>query len=178
MKKATKGALAAVAAGTLLVGGAGSLAYWTGSSPISGATTINSGKLSLSAVTCTGTGLHDWQYASDSSVFTPATSKVVPGDKISKVCSTTLTMAGDHIAADLSLNTPASFAAANGLTAELVPSADFVVDGATQTHVGGAGTYTVKVTVTVDFPRGAVANNGSQDLSASLNALTVSATQA
>ena len=32
MKNATKGALAAAAAGSLLLGGAGSLAYWTGTS--------------------------------------------------------------------------------------------------------------------------------------------------
>ncbi len=40
MKKSTKGALAAAAAGSLLLGGAGSLAYWTDAESITG-TSIN-----------------------------------------------------------------------------------------------------------------------------------------
>ncbi len=52
MKKTTKGALAAVAGGSLLFGGAGSLAYWTGESTVTG-DSIESGTLDL-----THAGLH------------------------------------------------------------------------------------------------------------------------
>ena len=46
MKKSTKGALAAAAAGSLLLGGAGSLAYWTDAETVGGGS-IASGHLKL-----------------------------------------------------------------------------------------------------------------------------------
>ena len=48
MKKSTKGALAATTAGVLLLGGAGSLAFWSDSI---GGSTISSGHISLDDTT-------------------------------------------------------------------------------------------------------------------------------
>src|SRR4051794_38302845 len=122
MKKATKGALAAAAAGSLLLGGAGSLAYWTGTQSITGGS-IKSGELTLSAPVCTGTGLHDWQFDGTApTAFTMGTSKVVPGDTISKVCKMTLKADGTHIGATFGLTTP-TLSTDYGLS----PSASFVV---------------------------------------------------
>src|SRR6476469_7105752 len=101
MKNATKGALAAAAAGSLLLGGAGSLAYWTGTGNVTGGS-IQSGTFTLGSPNCTTGTNHDWQY-DNGDTFTIGTSgsKVVPGDSISKICTLTLTMTGDHIGATI-----------------------------------------------------------------------------
>ena len=180
MKKSTKGALAAAAAGSLLLGGTGSLAYWTATGNVTGGS-IGSGNLALSAPTCTGTStdggstaLHDWQY-DGGSAYTVGTSKVVPGDTITKVCEMSLTMTGDHIGATLGLANP-TFATANGLTSELTKSATFTVDNAAYAAITDPGTYKIVATVTVDFD-GAGATNSSKNLASVLNDITLTATQ-
>ena len=173
MNKATKGALAAVAAGTLMLGGAGTLAYWTGTSDVTG-TAINSGKLTISNPDCTtAVGSHDWQL--DGAAFTAATDKIVPGDTLSKVCDISLVLTGKNIGATLDI-TEATFAAANDLTAELDPEATFTVDGAPYAAITNPGTYAVRVTIDVPFDSAAV-STGSQNISAALDAVTVTATQ-
>lgn len=175
MNKATKGALAAVAAGTLMLGGAGTLAYWNGTSNVDGAT-INSGELDISDTpVCTGAGLHDWQF-DGGDPFNPGTDSVVPGDTITKVCNLTLSLAGTNIGAALSLDSP-TYETANGLTAALPATATFQVDGAPYTApIQGAGEYDVTVTISVPFDY-ATATNTSQDLAAHLEDVTIQATQ-
>ena len=51
MKKSTKGALAASSAAVLLLGGAGSLAFWSDSQDV-GSANITSGELTLGAPDC------------------------------------------------------------------------------------------------------------------------------
>jgi alternate signal-mediated exported protein len=180
MKKATKGALAIAAAGSLLVGGAGSLAYWTGTATVGGAS-ISSGTISLSAPDCANNvpaGTHGWQF-DGGSAFTPGTDTIVPGDTLTKVCNSTLTMTGNHIGATLALGS-ASFAGPGGdanLEAALNgASATFKVDGAAYAPITSPGTHTVQVTVTVPFPSSVTADN-TKSVSALLDDLTVTATQ-
>lgn len=175
MKKTTKGALAAVAGGSLLFGGAGSLAYWTDSDTVTGAT-INSGSLTLGAPDCTTeAGTHDWQF-DNGDTFTPASDTIVPGDTVSKICTLTLTLVGSHIGATLGA-AGATFATANDLTAELVPTATFTVAGDPLTDpITAAGTYLITAELEVVFD-GATATNDSQSLSAALDSITVTATQ-
>ena len=186
MKKTTKGALAAVAGGALLIGGAGSLAYWTDNSTVTG-DSIESGTLDLSAPDCsTASGTHGWQY-DDDSAFDPAGDVVVPGDTLTKVCDMTLTLVGDHIGATLDVDsvtadwdTDASDA---GLTAELTPAVAFTVDDAAYEAITAPGTYDVRATITLTFPFGSAADNDSNSpvggpaLAAVLESITVSATQ-
>lgn len=178
MKKSTKGAIAAAAAGTLLVGGTGSLAYWTATGTVAGGQ-INSGNIALTSPVCdkvADTDTHNWEY-DGGSVFTPGTSKIVPGDSISKVCKMTLTLVGDHIGAGLGLSTP-SFAQggdSNLITALSGITAVFTVDGATQTSITEPGTYVILATVTVPFDT--AATNNTKDVTATLNNLTLTATQ-
>ena len=61
MKKATKGALAVTAAGALLLGGAGTLAYWNDVQGVTGGT-ISSGHLKLTPGTCDGWKLNNGQH--------------------------------------------------------------------------------------------------------------------
>jgi alternate signal-mediated exported protein len=174
MKKATKGALAAVAAGSLLVGGAGSLAFWTGTATISGAT-ISSGNLTLGAVDCDpGVGTGSVWTIDGATAFDPATQTIVPGDTLTKVCTTTLTLTGSHIGATLAVD-DATFGATTGLSAELDPEATFTVNGAPYAPITEPGSYAVAVTVSVPFD--ATATNASKGLSAALNAITIAATQ-
>ena len=179
MKKSTKGALAVAAAGALLVGGGGSLAYWTGTATVGGAA-ISSGTITLSTPDCTDSvpaGTHGWQF-DGGDAFAPATDKIVPGDTLTKVCNSTLTMTGKHIGATLALDS-ASFATggdANLKTALNGATATFKVDGAAYAPITAPGTHTVQVTVTVPFPSGVSADN-TKAVSATLNDLTVTATQ-
>lgn len=178
MKQATKGALAAATAVALLSGGAGTLAYWTGQQDVTGGS-ISSGRLTLSAPVCDSVAdptTHDWQY-DGGAAFSLTGSKVVPGDTITKVCKMTLDMVGDHVGADLGLSQPAFGAGGSGTLAdELAPEATFTVDGDTTTSVTQPGTHTVLATVTVTFD-GAGATDDSQNVSAALQDITLTATQ-
>ena len=175
MKKETKGALAAAAAATLMVGGAGSLAYWTGSGTIDGAT-IDSGHLALSAVDCDpGAGTGAVWTIDGGAVFDPATDTIVPGDTLTEVCTTTLSLEGEHVGATLELD-PAGFDAVTRLSGELVPTAAFTVDGDAYAPITAPGDHAIAVTVSVAFD-GPSATNGSQDLDAALKSLTITATQ-
>lgn len=182
MKNTTKGALAAAAAGSLLLGGAGSLAYWTGTSDVAGGD-ISSGEIAFSPPVCKHSvdgDTHDWQYANTTSELDLTNAKLVPGDVLTKVCKTTLTLAGDHIGASLGVTQP-TFGTApdptNTLDTELKPVGTFTVDGSAYTGpFTAAGTHTVLATVTVTFT-GADATDGSQDVAATLNAYTITATQ-
>src|SRR5205085_10847187 len=109
MKKSTKGALATSAAAVLLLGGAGTLAFWNDSATVPGGT-VQSGQLELGAPDC-GAG---WTL-DDGSLFT--TQLLVPGDSLTKVCTVDLLATGAHLGADLVVGTP-SWAASNPLTSE------------------------------------------------------------
>ncbi|KQV76726.1 hypothetical protein ASC61_17915 [Aeromicrobium sp. Root344] len=182
MKKSTKGALAAAAAGTLLLGGAGSLAFWSDSDIIGGGT-INAGHISITEAvpgTCASTpfsfdaggtgantpGAHD---------YVPGTSHIVPGDKLTKVCTFTVNASGDHLTANL----VATGGAGTGtLSTKTTTSADFTVGGNAQTVLTEADdTKTLIATITVDFPYGVSSDNSSQDGALNVSAYTIALTQ-
>lgn len=146
MKKSTKGVLAASTAGVLLLGGAGSLAYWTADQDIPGGS-VTSGTLTLGAPTCTGGWTLD-----GGDTFTPGTSNLVPGDTITKICDLSLVADGEHIGADLTIDDTALTASA--LATALDADATFTVDGDPYAPITTAGTYAVQATITVDSPYG------------------------
>ncbi|MCW2782675.1 MAG: putative secreted protein [Marmoricola sp.] len=179
MNKATKGAAAAAAAGVVLLGGAGSLAYWNSQQTITG-TSIQSGRLNLALGTC-----GDWQLDATGGTGGDLDGReIVPGDSLSRVCTYTLTAEGDHLAANLDVATPEWSGA---LADSLVTSAVFKINGGTfsnTTVVAGTpvalaagGPYAVTATFSVDFPFGSTVDNSSQDVSAALSDITLTATQ-
>jgi alternate signal-mediated exported protein len=178
MKKSTKGAIAASAAGVLLLGGAGSLAYWNATQD-AGSADIKSGNITLSAPDCTTAGgSHDWQLE-NGDTYVPGTTKVVPGDTISKVCDMTLVLTGEHIGATLTFDSAGLTPAATDTTSlatELTPNATFTVDGAAYTPITDPGTHDVRATVSVDFD-GPLATNASMNGDVSLDAINVLAEQ-
>ena len=192
MKKSTKGALAAAAAAVLLLGGAGSLAYWNSESNVNGGT-FDSGELSLAAPDCDGTndgtaGTAVWTIDTTDAVVTTST-RIVPGDVLTKVCFIDITAVGDHLGADLDVTTPPTWVTAGSdteLTSKLVPTATFLVGGATAASITEDddittdGTGEIEATISIDFPIGTTVDNTTNapgGLTAILDQVKVTATQ-
>lgn len=176
MNRSLKGAAAACAAAVLLLGGAGSLAYWNATQN-AGTADIKSGEITLSAPDCaTNSGTHGWQLDNGDS-YVPGTTRIVPGDSISKICDMSLVLVGEHIGAGLAIDT--ANITPDGLTtlaAELSSSATFLVDGAAYAPITDPGTYVVRATVSVNFD-GPAATNASMNGDVNLDAINVTATQ-
>ncbi len=165
MKKSTKGALAVSVAALLLLGAGGTVAFWTDETTADGGE-ISSGELTLTAVTCDA----DWSYAEGDTAAT--VDVIVPGDTVTKSCSGTLTLAGNHIGATVTATDTGL--PAGSLADELVVSGTMTSPAATVT---GPGTYPVSIDISVEFPYGTVADNDSQLQTAALDAITVTAVQ-
>lgn len=170
MKKSTKGAVAAGAAAVLLMGGAGSLAYWTATGSITGGS-VNSGHLKLDA-----DDAGSWEL-NGNPVSAISTVRIVPGDELVFTGSYTIDAAGDNLQADVAV----TGATESGTLAPYVDTTlAFTVDGATATSITEANDGdTLEATVTVDFPIGTAANNASNvaGLSITLADVAVTLTQ-
>jgi alternate signal-mediated exported protein len=182
MHKNTKAALAATTAAVLLLGGAGTLASWNDSETIGGGA-IASGSLSLtqeSGQTCTAWAL---DAAGGGGAFVPGTTLVVPGDVITRTCTYTVNATGEHLAATVDLATP-SFGETNELVSALQPTATYtrdpgtgavaLADGAQITDDNDGDVLTAAVSVTFDA---ATSGTTAQEMTATLDALTVTLTQ-
>lgn len=168
--RTTKGALAAGVAALLLLGGAGTLAYWSATATVPGSP-IESGELKLGAPVCPA----GWTLDAGAP-FT--TQLIVPGDVLTKVCTIDLIATGDHLGATLAIGT-AAFTSSNALVDELDAEATFTVNGVPTNQITEAddtGTAEISATITVTFD-GPAATNASQDLQAALDSVAVTATQ-
>jgi alternate signal-mediated exported protein len=182
MNKSTKGALAAAAGAVLLLGGAGSLAYWNASATVNGGA-ITTGSLTLGAGTCDPT----WVYSNGTAAGQTVV-KVVPGDAITKSCTFTVGASGDHLSATLTAPatttytknptsaTTDSLSVATTYTINRTPVAT-LLNGDKLTSADNGRTLTAKFVVTMPYGSTSVNGNDTQNLTATLNALTVSLTQ-
>lgn len=180
MNKISKGALAAGAAAALLVGGSGTLAFWTDQGTVPGGT-IDAGHLDLVTDT-TNTGCGSWEL--DSGEQAPATwangDPLVPGDVLTKDCLFTIDAQGNHLRATVAASTPST---SGSLAAGLVVDAtDITVGGLADTEFTEADDGSaLGVTVTVTFTDPGTADNTyndpATDITAVLNDITVTATQ-
>lgn len=161
MQKTTKGALAAGAAAMLLLGSAGTLAFWTDETDIDGGE-ITSGSIELLDGEC-----GEWVHTADESEV----GLIVPGDEVEKECEVTLELTGDNIGATVELDTASLDEAEGELGAELEASA--TSDPST---VEGAGSYDVDVVISVALPY-EDATNESQTDTAVLDGLELTASQ-
>jgi alternate signal-mediated exported protein len=173
INKSTKGALAAAAAGVLLLGGAGSLAYWNSTQDVSGAN-ISSGHLKLVSPDC-GVG---WVLDGGA---TYGSQLLVPGDTLTKVCSFTVESAGAHLTADFDTTAPEFSAGDAALLSELSVSADYTVNGdpVAANDVAVVDGDVIGATVVIDWDYGVLDNDSNvvTGLSAALDTITVTATQ-
>lgn len=178
MKKTTKGAIAAGGAAVLLMGGAGTLAFWTAHGTVNG-TSIAAGHLRLDTSDCNSTG---WKIDGSPSpvAFDPATGNLVPGDTITKTCDVKVNVKGTHFShLNIQAVTQNSFAAPwDELT--IATTVEGSATGANNVTVV-QGDNTVPVSITVTWPYGAAADNdlnGSvTDLSTVLSNIDVTAVQ-
>lgn len=176
MKKSSQGALAAAAAGVLLLGGAGSLAYWTDAATVSGGA-INSGKLTLTDATAGTCASAAWKLDTMESpsgvTFDPATDTLVPGDVLTKQCSYTIGAVGTHLRADVAAT---GGAASGALAPALTATGTFTVGGGTVTSVTSADNgKTLAATISVTF--NPASDNTTQLKAASLSDFKVTLSQ-
>lgn len=174
MKKTTKGALSAAAAGTLLLGGAGSYAFWTASTNVSG-TALAAGHLKIADQTCSSAV---WKLDGGA---TYTTQKLVPGDSLTKTCTFKIDGIGDHMGVTLDTATPAwDTANSDGaLTNELAVTADFTgsVHGALASGATVNKDEVITVDLKVDFDGAGATDASNGDFSAVLNQITLTAHQ-
>lgn len=191
MNKTTKGAFAASAAAVLLLGGAGSLAYWSDSAAVNGGT-INSGYLTLKPVV-TGTNTTacdtDWKHTNGPKSGSTVVN-IVPGDVITKSCTFKVTAKGDNLSATptvpstvLYTITPKTGAAAP-TSLDLPVAATYKLGATDFTGASkiteGDDTKVLTATIQVSFPYSATNGknvNDTQNLLFTLNDLTVSLKQ-
>ena len=176
MKKTTKGALAAAAAGSIMLGGAGTLAYWTDTSTSPGGT-ITGGTLSLVDPTCTW----ELEHLGTTTVTGIAQAdiddvRLVPGDTATQTCESTITATGDNLAADLTVTDP--FTDSGTLSSAITVTPSFKVGGAAVTRIDSDNSGdTLQTVVEVDFPFGTADNSTNGAKTEVIPDFVVTATQ-
>jgi alternate signal-mediated exported protein len=205
MNKLVKGAIAGAAGIVLLMGGAGSLAYWNDSAnagPASGSNSITAGTLTITAVN-SGAWTKGFYNASNtlvgstSSVASLAAVRVVPGNRLVYTQQFNVVGTGDDLYFTIS-NTAGAVSAASASAADVALAAQINASGTTAFSVGSVtggtvtaattpGTYkvssnagtasTITVTWTVDFPFGATAVNSAKTGAVTLSQGAITLTQ-
>lgn len=172
MNRTTKGALAGGAAAVLLLGGVGTLAYWTDTEVITG-TDIDSGHMQLVDPLCDG-----WELDGGDPYVAQL---LVPGDTLTQVCNYTVDAQGEHIAATFTATGPTDVTGDPALVAEIGFAATYQVNGdpVAATNVPIIDDDVVTATLTITWPTGVVNNDSNvlDGLNASLANVTVVATQ-
>ena len=180
MNRSTKGALAASAAGALLLGGAGSLAYWNSNQTVGGAA-ISSGTLTLTQEV--GQSCTDWTLdAAGSTTYVPGVTLVVPGDVITKTCDYTVTASGEHLSATLGITSPAYQAGGDpDLEGALTLAATYTLNGVPVSDGQAIDTtdngHVLHAVVTVTF-KNTTSGVTAQGMNTVLDDITVGLTQA
>jgi alternate signal-mediated exported protein len=173
MNRTTKGALAGGAAAVLLLGGVGTLAFWTDTDVIGG-TDIDSGHLKLGTPTCTG-----W-LLDGGAVY--AAQILVPGDTLTQMCTYTVDADGEHLTASFDATGPTDVTGDPELVSEIDFTDTYTVNGGADgdTDVPIEDGDSLVATLTITWPYGVEDNDSNviAGLEASLAAVTVVATQA
>lgn len=178
MHATVKGALAAGTAGTLLLGGAGTLAYWNSTGTVGGGT-INSGDLQLNATSCTTAA---WTVSNSVESVTDApfvigTDEIVPGDVLKKTCNIVVTAIGENLRANLAVTNGTTTGSTMSVGAYNV-AGSFKLGGADLTTITDANQgQNIVATITVSFPIGSAVDNSSKNKNIVLTDYTVTATQ-
>jgi alternate signal-mediated exported protein len=170
MRRTIKAAGAAGAAAALLLGGAGSLAYWQAADDSSPGI-MTSGHLSL-----TPAGQSGWTL-NGNAVTDQTTVRVVPGDTLVFTGSYQINASGDALAAEVTV----TGAETSGTLSDYLTASDveYTVDGqaGVDTVTAANDGDTLRATVGVDFPFGATADNASQAQVVNLSDISVSLRQ-
>ena len=133
MKKQTKGAVAAGGAAVLLLGGLGSLAYWSDSDHIAG-DTITAGELSMGTIT------GSWKDQLNNNITT-SSFRMVPGDTLTYTANVPITAYGTNLHAKVYADTAA-------VTGTLAPKVTTTIKSGA-TSISNSGNSNNAITVTV-----------------------------
>lgn len=191
MNKTIKGALGASAAAVLLLGGAGSLAFWTDDASVNGGS-VNSGFLTIDPlIVSPKTEACDaaWVHANGPKINTTVVN-IVPGDVITKSCTFKVTAQGDNLSATPTVPTTVTYTAtpktggAAPTTLDLPVAATYKL-GATDfdatsrvTELDNDKTLTAKIQVSFPYSLTGGKNvNDTQNLLVTLNDLQVKLVQ-
>ncbi|MCC6270567.1 MAG: alternate-type signal peptide domain-containing protein [Microbacteriaceae bacterium] len=179
MNKLTKAAIAGAAGIALLLGGAGSLAYWNTSASLTGAT-ITAGELTITAN-------NDGAWSDADGAITIASFRAVPGDVLTYTATFDVTAVGDNLTATVALTgdsivgvVEVPVAPENAKLASLLTKSTVVKVGGVVTNVvsPAAGTQTVTVSVSITWPDGApVDDNDAMNGAVDLSGMTITLTQ-
>lgn len=171
MKKITSAAVAATLGAALLLGGAGTLAYWS-DTKTSESQTISSGNLQMDVATGQNWTIKRAAGSAAPVAFVPGTDKIVPGDVLTQTVNVPVKLVGKNIAARLTVNTP-------NLTGALKDDATVAVTNINGTAIaagaassvilGATDASSVPVTVTVTFPFGTASVNTVSSVNKSLS---------
>lgn len=183
MNTSVKGAVAAVAAAILLMGGAGTLAYWSDSVELPGGS-VQSGELKLENATCDA----GWKYAAGAASAGDPVVLFVPGDVVSKECTFDIVATGDNLSATLTVPDTAEFGtlapAAPSFSADVVATYKDADGNPLPATITEADDGQVTATITVTFPFGTDETgtprenaNDTQGILATLDDITVSVEQ-
>ena len=188
MNKLLKGSIAGAAGVALLLGGAGTFAYWNSSATLAG-DTIVSGNLAVTDSADPGV----WTVNGGTTAIVLAGYLVAPGDVLTYTKTMTINASGDNLVATLDLS-PTSIVAANGTPADIelarLLDDSAVLDAAgtgivdnldntfTITPAAGEVAQDVTVVASIAFPSaGAGAENAAMMGSVNLSALALTLTQ-
>ncbi|GAA1424527.1 alternate-type signal peptide domain-containing protein [Agrococcus citreus] len=184
MNKFVKGSVAAGAGMVLLLGGAGSLAYWNTSTDL-GASAIKAGTLDITAAAGTWSSTITEWVPGDASTYSTTLTLTAEGDNIEG----TIVLDSDSIVVSpaaagefsfvLNQGAPATVTAVAGATG---PVGVVAFDSATETFTfDGPGVYTIPVQLSVDFPFTsavqATTPNNSQNATVDFSGVSFIATQ-
>lgn len=175
MKKIMKAAIAAGAAGALLLGGAGTMALWSASDDVD-AGTVSTGHLTLDA-SAAGTW-SDISVGAATTTFVPGTDHIVPGDVLAYSQTVTIGADGKNLKGDLvatGLTGGSALPAGVSIDVDVDDSAVGVShDAGGIITFGAADTYEVPVTVTLTFDEAAT---GSMDAAIDLGSMSLTLNQ-
>lgn len=180
MKKVMKAAIAAGAAGALLLGGAGTMALWSVDTDID-AGTVTTGHLTLDA---TATGVWtDTSADAATTDFVPATDHLVPGDTVTYAQTVTIGADGKNLKGELTVGTldavPAALADDVTVTVAAAPTDPNLTVVGSVVSFAEPGSYDVPVTITVAFAAGTAGSTAdtTMDTPIDLTALSLTLNQ-
>lgn len=175
MKKVMKAAIAAGAAGALMLGGAGTFALWNATDTLDNAGTVSTGHLKLDT---TAAGVwKDISAGAPGVAFAPATGKLVPGDTVEFKQTVQIVASGANLKGALTVDSLGAVPVAltDQVTVDL--AIDATASGLTKAgnvvSFAAPGTYDVPVTITVGFIKGTAGSTpvGTMDQAVTLAAL-------
>lgn len=172
MHKAAKGAIAVAAGAALLMGGAGTLAYWQDSATIDAAT-VTTGELDVSVGTgCQWTVTH--KGAGSKTLASTTGFRMVPGDTVTCKVDFTTKSVGDNLKADAKIDWMGHQALPAGMTSTATGTYDGAsIDTPSFAVKGGTKQGTLVFSLAWDFDAAPAQGGMNKPIDLSAAAVTV-----